>query len=304
MGRGVEHHLGVVGLKHLVQPLFVPDGADQHLDGGLAAVFALQLHLQLVGTVLVNIKDQQPGRAEPHHLAAQLAADAAAAPRHQHHLVFQVAADLLGVQGHLVPREEVRGVQLAEGVGRRAGRPHRLGVAQDLHLAVGGHAQVDDVVQPAAPQGGDGNDDAIDVVAGAQLGDVLQGALDRHPVDGLVQFFGRVVRHHHRVAVGLVGLADVDGPGTGLPRAHDQHGAVGVVAGHPPQGRPQGVVQEHPPHQAQPAHKQQDEHRRDAVGRVEQHAVDEQPVDKVDRHRGHGHHHRQAEQVPLAGVFP
>ena len=151
------------------------------------------------------------------------------------------------------------------------------------------------MVQPAAPQGGDGNDDAVDVVAGAQLGDVLQGALDRHAVDGLVELFGGVVRHHHRAAVGLVGLADVDGPGAGLTGAHNQHGAVGVVAGNSPQGRADGVVQEQPPGHPDASHKQQDEHRCDAVGRVEQHAVDQQAVDKVDHHRGHSHHGGQAD---------
>ena len=50
---------------------------------------------------------------------------------------------------------------------------------------MGADTQVDDMVQFAALQGRDGNDDAVDAVAIAQLRDILQRALHRHPMDGL-----------------------------------------------------------------------------------------------------------------------
>ena len=114
VGRRVEHHRGVVGLKHLVQPLFVPDGADEHGHRDIAAVLLLQFHLQLVGAVLVDVKDEQLARVEAHHLPAQLRADGAAAARHQHRFAGEVAGDLLHVQRHLVAGQKVRRVQFPE----------------------------------------------------------------------------------------------------------------------------------------------------------------------------------------------
>ena len=52
---------------------------------------------------------------------------------------------------------------------------------------------------------------------------LLQRALDRHAVDGLVELGGVIVHCHHRVTVEVVGLADIDGPVAGLARAHDHH---------------------------------------------------------------------------------
>ena len=304
MGRCMEHHSGVVGLKYLVQPLFIPDGTDQHGHGDVAAVLLLQFHQQLVGAVLVDIKDQQLAGPEAHHLAAQLRADGAAAARHQHRFAGEVAGDLLHVQRHLVAGQKVRRVQLPESPLLGCTAAHQLGVAEQLHGTVGAYAQVDDMAQLAALQGGDGNDDAVDAVALAQLRDLLQRALDRHAVDGLVELGGVIVHGQHRAAILLVGLAHVDGPGPGLARAHDHHGAVGVAAGHAAQALAQRVVQKQPPCQTAAAHQQQDEHRRHAVGRVEQHTVDAPPVDHIHDAGGHRHYDRKAQQVALARVLP
>ena len=304
VGRRVEHHRGVVGLKHLVQPLFVPDGADEHGHRDIAAILLLQFHLQLVGAVLVDVKDEQLAGLEPHDLPAQLRADGAAAARHQHRFAGEVAGDLLHVQRHLVAGQKVRRVQLPESPLLGCTAAHQLGVAEQLHGTVGAYAQVDHMAQLAALQGGDGNDDAVDAVALAQLRDLLQRALDRHAVDGLVELGGVIVHGQHRAAILLVGLAHVDGPGPGLARAHDHHGAVGVAAGHAAQALAQRVVQKQPPCQTAAAHQQQDEHRRHAVGRVEQHTVDAPPVDHIHDAGGHRHYDRKAQQVALACVLP
>ena len=304
VGRCMEHHSGVVGLKHLVQPLFIPDGADQHGHRDVAAVLLLQFHQQLVGAVLVDIKDQQLAGPEAHHLAAELAANGAAAARHQHGLAGEVAGDLLVVQRDLITGEEIGGVQLTERTLLGAVAAHQLGVAQDLHRAVGGNAEVDDMVQPAAPQGGDGNDDVVDVVLGAELGDLLQRALDRHAVDGLPLLDQVIVHRHNGVAVAAVGFADIDGPGTGLARAHDHHGAVGILVGHAPQPLADGMVQEEPPCQTAAAHQQEDEDSGHGVGRIEQHAVDTEMVHEIDHPRGHGDHAAQTDEVTLPGILP
>ena len=146
------------------------------------------------------------------------------------------------------------------------------------------------MVQAAAFQGGDGNDDALDVVLLAQGGNLFQRALDRHAVDGLVELGGVIVHRHHRVTVEVVGLADIDGPVAGLARAHDHHRAVGVLVGVAPQPLPQRVVQEEPPCQAAAAHQQKDEDGGHNIGRIEEHAMDEGAVDQIDDDGGHADH--------------
>ena len=82
----MEHHRRVVRLKYLVQTGLVPDGADQHRDRHITAILLLQFHQQFIGAVLINIEDKQFCRLEAHDLTAELAADAAAAARHQNGL--------------------------------------------------------------------------------------------------------------------------------------------------------------------------------------------------------------------------
>ena len=60
----------MIGLEHLIQAGFIADGADERDDGGLGTVLVAQLGLQLVGAVLVNIKDEQTAGLVAHDLAA------------------------------------------------------------------------------------------------------------------------------------------------------------------------------------------------------------------------------------------
>ena len=148
--RSMEHHRGVVGIKYLVQTLFIPDRADKHRDRDIAAVLLLQFHQQLVGAVFIDIKDEQLAGLEAHDLTAQLAADGTAAARYQHRFAGKVAGNFVGIQRDLLAGEEVGGVQLAEHLllGRTAA--HQLRVAEHLHRAMGADAQVDNVAQAAA----------------------------------------------------------------------------------------------------------------------------------------------------------
>ena len=148
--RRMEHHRGVVGIKNLVQALFIPDRADQHRDRDIAAVLLLQFHLQLVSAVFVDIKNQQLAGFEAHDLTAQLTADGAAASRYQHRFAGKVAGNFIGVQRNFLTGEEVGGVQLAEHLLLGCTAAHQLRVAEHLYRAVGADAQVDDMAQLAA----------------------------------------------------------------------------------------------------------------------------------------------------------
>ena len=148
--RCMEHHRGVIGIKNLVQTLFIPDRADQHRDRDIAAVLLLQFHQQLVGAVFVDIKDEQLAGLKAHDLTAQLTADGAAAARYQHRFAGKVAGNFVRIQRNFLTGEEVGGVQLAEHLLLGCTAAHQLRVAEHLHRAVGADAQVDDVAQAVA----------------------------------------------------------------------------------------------------------------------------------------------------------
>ena len=123
-------------------------------------------------------------------------------------------------------------------------------------------------------------------------------------MDGLVELGGVIVHRHHRVTVEVVGLADIDGPVSGLARAHDHHRAVGVLVGVAPQPLPQRVVQEEPPCQAAAAHQQKDEDGGHNIGRIEEHAMDEGAVDQIDDDGGHADHPGQPDEIALPCILP
>ena len=59
VGGRMEDDRWMIGLEYLIQAGFIADGADERDDGSLGAVLVAQLGLQLVGAVLVNVKDEQ-----------------------------------------------------------------------------------------------------------------------------------------------------------------------------------------------------------------------------------------------------
>ena len=167
---------------------------------------------------------------------------------------------------------------------------HQLGVAQDLHRTVGGDAEVDDVVQAAALQRRDGDDDGVDVVSGAQACGISSSVpLHRDAVDGLAELGGVIVHRHHRVAVAARWLLQtLMAHASGLACAHDHHRAVGVLDWCcPAAARPCGWLRKSRQARRLPPTSRKDEHCGHGVGRVEQHAVDEAAVDQIDDDGGY-----------------
>ena len=56
VGRRMVYDVGTVFLKHRLDPVGVPDRADEHHQVQVRILF-LQLQLDVVGVVFVNIKD-------------------------------------------------------------------------------------------------------------------------------------------------------------------------------------------------------------------------------------------------------
>ena len=56
VGRRMVYDVGAVFLKHRLDPVGVPDGADEHHQVQVR-ILLLQLQLDVVGVVLIDIKD-------------------------------------------------------------------------------------------------------------------------------------------------------------------------------------------------------------------------------------------------------
>ena len=223
---------------------------------------------------------------------------------------MEVFRDLGVVQLNLVPGKEVGGVQFTQARHNRfAALVHRLGVVEHADPAVGGVAQVDDLPQALAFQGGDGNDDLHNMVLAHQFGNIRDGSAHRHALHTQVLLGQVVVHDDHRVAEGRVfGLAQVDCPGARVARAHDQKGRAvpgGTCFGRAP------AIQTHSAHQtpqeAHPRHRRDVEHRADDQHRAVKHAAADGHHQKVRHHDEAGGQPGQAHQpcqVPHAGILP
>ena len=182
------------------------------------------LSLKLVGTVFIDVEDQQPTRLVAHDLPAKLTADGAAAARDQHDLVMQIFRDLGIVQLDLIAGEKVGCVQFTEACcDRVAVFIDSLRIAEHPHTAVSGVAEVDDLAEAVALDGGDGNDDLEDMIFAHKFRYVRDRAAHGHALHAQT-LFGQVIVHQaDRVAEALVFVfAEVDRPCTGIASADDQ----------------------------------------------------------------------------------
>ena len=71
----VENNLRMIFGKHIVEPRRIAHRADLHGEVQRVTVQMYQLLLEVVGVVLVNVKDNQLFRVLLCHLAAKLTAD-------------------------------------------------------------------------------------------------------------------------------------------------------------------------------------------------------------------------------------
>ena len=225
MRRRVAHEIRPVTVKDLHDALTVAHGADEH-DQIQLRMRAPQLHLDVVGVILVDIENDEPFRPLCRRLTAELAADAAAAARDEHGLAGDVGRDLIEVDLHRLAAKQVLNVHLAD--------------LLDAHLAVGELADAGQCAQGAGcvvavtedlqlllPGGRrDGKDDLVNVVLFRHRGDAAAAADDLHAAQIAADLVRRIVNDAHdlvfRARAGLK-LAQRDGAGL---TAANEHGAL------------------------------------------------------------------------------
>ena len=297
---GVEDDGGVKFRKQRVQFALVADGADAHEDGAVRPVALPELAFQLVGAVFVDVEDDEQFRLKAHHLPADLRADGAAAAGDQHHLAGQIAADGVHIQRHFVAGEEVRGIDLAEGLPPVHGALlDAAGVGEYAHAALGGFAHGDDLVEAVALDAGNGDDDLGNALFLHQIGDVHHLAEHGDAAHAQAALFGIVVHESHRrageVPPLLTGARRVS---AALARADDEHAVVLRVAAAGEIGLAADL-----PAKARAAHQQKVKNADQRKQRA-RHLPGEHAVAYKHHARGRRAEEHQAKQLSRPGIAP
>ena len=137
----MEHHLRPPAREGLAQVAQVLDVADQPHQRQLREAFA-QVLLDAVQVELAQFVQHQPRRLEARHLAAQLAADAAAGAGDQHRLAAQRGADAGFVQLHRLAAEQVLGLDVAHALVAALRVGQLGGAGHGQHRQAGGRGQL------------------------------------------------------------------------------------------------------------------------------------------------------------------
>ena len=205
MGGGVEHHVGLVGIEQQLQPPGIPDGADLCAEGQIPAVLVQQLLLDVVGVVLVNIEDDQPFGMVLDDLAAQLAADGAAATGDQHGTPGQQARHGGNVQLNGIPAQQILDPHLPQLLadGLPVDQLQRAGQRGNSDAPVCQLTQ--DLFAVELIHGRDGEDSLVDVHGPHPRQGLVNTSADRHTPDPLIDL-GRVIVKKALDAVTAVGV--------------------------------------------------------------------------------------------------
>ena len=171
MGCRVDDDLGAILIEYPLQRLFMGDGADFNLQIQCIAVGNLQLLLHIVGTVLVDVQDDDLLRAHLRKLPAELRADGATAAGDEDHLALVIGIGPLIGHHQGLPEEELLGIEFTE-VTLRTCRIDS-GEVIDLQLVAGFLVIVIQLLLPIHVNGVDGEDDFLYAV----LVQLLHGSL-------------------------------------------------------------------------------------------------------------------------------
>ena len=291
VGRGVEDQLRSVGIQHIVHAGGVPDGADEghQIQVGITP---LELHLDVVGVVLVDVEDDELLGVGLGDLAAQLAADAAAAAGDHDHLAGDEIQDLVQIDLDGVPAQQVLDIDLAQAADGDITVDQLVDAGHHLDLTAGGGANVEEFLPGLGRAGGDGVDDAVDGILLHGGGDLLPAAHDGHAAQPLAPLHGVVVDETADPALDVGAVGELgDQSLTGLTGTDDEH--IFLVIGMTQTRQMLAYIAQHPPAEAdgqgeQPADGQA--HDVEGLGHLD--------LQQQSQHIGHDGQHQIALQHP------
>ena len=310
---GVEDHVRPQARKDAVDPPAVAHRADHHFHVQPREA-AQQLVLELVGVVLVDFEHNQLAGMEAGDLAAELAADGAAAARDEDHPVAQIAADLLDVQPNLVPAQQVENAHVADPQGLRAAVEDLIQGGDGFQSAVRFRADLEDLPLVLLFGRRNGEDDLVDVVPRGDAGDAFPAARHLDAVDARAALLFIVVDRDDRDPLRLgCALEVLDDHGAHLAGADDHDpagfaraphaGAPALQAADEADGEPGAAHQEQ---RQQPAHHiDGDREPLDVVSLgIVQHAGEDRVAQDGHDQAGRGGAVEDLEQLVQAGELP
>ena len=136
VGCGVIDDLRPVFLKHTEYAPAVPDGPDQCNQVKIRIPF-LQLHLNIIGVVLIDIENDELPRTVRRNLPAQFAPDGSAASGNHNGLAGNEGKDLLHIGADRLPAEQVLDGYILHLLDRDLSQHQLVHTGQVLQLAVG-----------------------------------------------------------------------------------------------------------------------------------------------------------------------
>ena len=107
------YNIRLVGLKDLVNPLGITNRSYQHHQIHFR-VLSLKLLLDIVGIVLIYIKDNKLLGLMSRNLSAQLRADGSAATCHHHNLAAYIACNGINVNSNGISSKKVLYLHITE----------------------------------------------------------------------------------------------------------------------------------------------------------------------------------------------
>ena len=307
MGRRMEHHLGTVIVKELVNPLLFPDGGNLHPEVQGVAVFPQQLLLDVIGIVLVNVQDNQLPGVMPGNLPAQLAADGAAAAGDQHHLAGEKFGNRLRIQLHRSSAQQVLNGHVLH-LGQAHLTVYQLVQSrQHPHPAGGFLAQLQNLRLGLGRGGGNGKDNLGNPIPLHRLENVIPAAYNGHTVEKFSLFGRVVVNDTAQSAVHILAGGNLLGQHLSRHTGTDEHNPVPLLLGHFQKGSPDH--RNHP--QRTPAAHQgaelKNKHQKPyAQGhpQLQQHANHHSGTKGQNGRQGHAQHVRRIHRAPDIMIHP
>ena len=201
VGSRVKDNRWPICFENGFQLIVIPYGTDEHAQS-VRAVFSRQLLLQVVGVVLVNIKDNQLRRLLGHDLTAKLRTDGTAAARYQDDFVSDKGLDAVLVDLYGLPADQILQVDFPQILAHHS-RQGRRDFRQNPHAAAGIAAQLDEFALVGRLCRWNGDDNLFNFIFGSGAFDHLPVADDFDAAYVLVLFVRIVVddADHFVVAV-------------------------------------------------------------------------------------------------------
>ena len=223
VGRGVVDDLRAVFVEDFEHPAAVADGPDQDLEIEVRVLFA-ELELDVVGVVLIDVKDDQLAGAVGSDLPAEFGADGAAAARDKDSPAVDEVIDFLHISFDGFAAEEVLHGDVLHGRDGDLAQDQLVHAGQVFELTVCLLTDIQDVAALRGAGAGDGEVDLFDLKFLDSLQDGVASADDGNVVDLPLPLVGVVVDDADDALPDLRGLVDVaqdHAAGGARPDQHD-----------------------------------------------------------------------------------